>query len=471
MASSRQNGASGLDTSGWHPARLIPTAGIRGQEEQERRATSSLLAVMRAVPEFGHALLKELGAPKSPVIDTFAEVRFEDAAGKTVIPDGAIVCRRGQKTWTCLVEVKTAGAPLRAEQVSSYLDVAKDNGFDGVLTISNQITANHAESPVAVDKRKVRKTELWHFSWWSVLTEAIVQHRFRGISDPDQAWILGELIAYLDSAASGAGGFEDMGDKWVSVRKAAHEGTLRANDADARTVAERWEEFTQYLGLGLSQDLGRPVVASRPRNQTTPDRLDQSVQELAAGGTLTAVLRVPDAVGDLRIRADLRARRTLTSVTIDAPREGKAKPRINWLLRQLVDAPADLQIEAAFPNARQTTSELLSVVREQPDKLLHPTDSKREPKSFIVTLGRPMGQKRGKAEGSFVRETRSQTFDFYRDIVQRLKAWQARPPKLREPGEPVAVPAAPSPEPPRFEDADVREVGRAIDPLAMPGSD
>jgi len=58
-----------MDSTDWHPARLIPTAGIRGQEEQEKRATSSLLAVMRAVPEFGHALLKELGAPKSPVID------------------------------------------------------------------------------------------------------------------------------------------------------------------------------------------------------------------------------------------------------------------------------------------------------------------------------------------------------------------------------------------------------------------
>ena len=42
-----------------------------------------------------------------------------------------------------------------------------------------------------------------------------------------------------------------------------------------------------------------------------------------------------------------------------------------------------------------------------------------------------MGQKRGKAEGSFVRETRAQTFDFYRDLVQNLKPWQARAPKLR----------------------------------------
>src|SRR4051794_4476037 len=459
-----RQGATGVDTTEWHPARLIPTAGIRGQEEQERRATSSLLAVMRAVPEFGHALLKELGAPKSPAIETFVEVRFKDAEGKTVIPDGAIVCRRGKKEWTCLVEVKTAGAPLRPEQVNSYLDVARENGFDGVLTLSNQITAHSDESPVAVDKRKLRRTSLWHFSWWRVLTEAIVQHRFRGISDPDQAWILGELIAYLDSSASGAGGFEDMGDKWVPVRKAAHEGTLRANDADARTVAERWEEFTQYLGLGLSQDLGRSVVASRPRNQTTPERLDQSVKELAADGTLTAVLRVPDAVGDLRIRADLRARRTLTSVTIDAPREGRAKPRLNWLLRQLAEAPGDLRVEVAFPSARQTTSALLADARGAPERLLYPADLKREPRSFTITLARAMGQKRGKAEGSFVRETRAQTFDFYRDIVQQLKAWQARPPKLR--AQEGDVPRTPSPEPPPFEQADEREVGEAIDPLA-----
>ncbi|MGH8573739.1 MAG: stress response protein, partial [Gammaproteobacteria bacterium] len=367
-----------------------------------------------------------------------------------------------------LVEVNTSGAPLRAEQVNSYLDIARDNGFDGVLTISNQITSRSEESPVSVDKRKLRRTALWHFSWWRVLTEAIVQHRFRGISDPDQAWILGELIAYLDSEASGAGGFEDMGDKWVHVRKAAHEGTLRANDAEGSVVAARWEEFTQYLCLGLSQDLGAAVTSPRPRSQATSARLADSVKELAEHGPLTASLRVPDAVGDIRIRADLRARRTLTSVTIDAPREGRAKPRINWLLRQLADAPVDLRVEAAFPNARQTTSELLTDARAEPEQLLYPSDPKREPKAFTVTLARPMGQKRGKAEGSFVRETRAQTFDFYRDIVQQLKAWQGRPPKLREQDD--HVPQAPSPDPPSFQEADIREPGEATDPLASTGT-
>jgi hypothetical protein len=41
-----------------------------------------------------------------------------------------------------------------------------------------------------------------------------------------------------------------------------------------------------------------------------------------------------------------------------------------------------------------------------------------------------MGQKRGRAEGSFVRETGAQTVTFYRDIVQNLKGWYPPAPKL-----------------------------------------
>ena len=457
------NGSQARDK--WVPARLIPTVGIKGQEEQERRATSSLLAVMRAVPEFGHALLKELGAPKSPVIETFAEVRFKDAAGKTVIPDGAIVCERGKKSWTCLVEVKTGKAALREDQVGCYLDVAREHGFDGVLTISNQITAASNESPLAIDRRKLGKRGLWHFSWWRIITEAIVQSRYRGISDPDQAWILGELIAYLDAEASGAGGFEDMGDKWVTVRKAAHDGTLRPNMPEARDVAERWAEFTQYLCLGLSQDLGRTVSARRPRKQTTGEMLDGHLKRLAETGSLETVLRVPDAVGDVAIQVDLRSRRTLTSVEVDAPREGRSKSRINWLLRQLADAPDDLRVEVAYPNVRQTTSELLRTARENVELLLYPLDPARPPKSFTLTLARPMGQKRGRAEGSFVRETRDQTFDFYRDLVQTLKPWQARAPRLREVPDPDDVPSAPQSDPPPV-DTPGRHPGDGLDPDA-----
>jgi len=329
------------------------------------------------------------------------------------------------------VEVKTGPARLKDEQVAGYLDVAREHGFDGVLTISTQITANSAESPVCVDGRKLRKAALWHFSWWRVLTEAVVQQRYRGISDPDQEWVLRELIHYLSSEASGAVGFEDMGENWVAVRKAAHDGTLRVGDSPARDVAERWEQFTNFLTLSLSQELGASVTSHRPRSQTTPARLEEITTSLATSGELRSTLRIPDAVGPLEIRADLRSRQTFTSIGIDAPREGRQKARFNWLLRQLKESPDDLLIEASFPNARVTTAASLGSVREDSTPLCYPPDPKREPRSFALTAARPMGQKRGRAQGSFVRETSAQAVEFYRDLVQNLKPWQAPAPRLR----------------------------------------
>ncbi len=431
-------------TARWPHARLIPTYGIRSQEEQEKRATACLLAVMHGVPEFGHALLGDLGAPRSPSVDTFAEVRFKSAEGKTDIPDGAIVCERGGRRWTCLVEVKTGSAVLKDEQVGKYLDIARDQGFDGVLTISNQITHGPLESPVCVDGRKLRRTKLWHLSWWRVLTEAVVQSRYRGVSDPDQAWVLRELIHYLSSEASGVSGFEDMGEHWVSVRSAARDGTLRQGDPTIRQVAERWEQFVEYLCLSFSQELGRNVATPRSRKQTTNGRLDEVEKALATLGVLQATLRVPDAIGDLQIHADLKARQTSLSVGVSAPTEGRPKSRINWLLRQLTEAWPDLRIEVWYPHARESVAATLDQVRAQPDILLFPTDLKRDPRSFTLTLSRQMGQKRGRAEGSFVRETRAQAVTFYRDLVQNLKAWQVRPPQIRtEPDPPASAPASP----------------------------
>ncbi len=447
MAALASGGDAPVDSKAdWPHARLIPTYGIRSQEEQEKRATACLLAVMHGVPEFGHALLGELGAPRSPNLETFAEVRFKNAEGKTDIPDGAIVCERGPKRWTCLVEVKTGSAALKDDQVGRYLDIARDQGFDGVLTISNQITHGASESPVCVDGRKLRKAKLWHLSWWRVLTEAVVQSRHRGISDPDQAWVLRELIHYLSSEASGVSGFEDMGQHWVTVRSAARDGTLRQGDQTTRHVAERWEQFAEYLCLSFSQELGRNVATARPRKQTTTGRVEAADKALATRGVLQTTVRVPDAIGDLHILADLKARQTSVSVSLTAPTEGRPKSRINWLLRQLQDAWPDLRIEVWYPHARESVAATLDQVRGEPDQMLFAADRKREPRSFTLTLSRPMGQKRGRAEGSFVRETRAQAVTFYRDLVQNLKAWQVRPPQIPSKPDPPARPPASPPD-------------------------
>src|SRR3954451_13742458 len=89
----------------WRSARLIPTTGIGGQDEQEMRGTSSLLAVMGAVPQFGRAILDHVGAPAGP-IRTYTEIRFADEDTRLSIPDGAVVVERGKTRWVALLEVK-----------------------------------------------------------------------------------------------------------------------------------------------------------------------------------------------------------------------------------------------------------------------------------------------------------------------------------------------------------------------------
>jgi hypothetical protein len=428
----------------WDAARLLPTAGIRGQGEQERRAASALLAVMGAVPEFCHALLSELKALKG-AISTYTELRFRDDDEKLHIPDGAVVVERGRRQWSYLVEIKTGGARLEEEQVSRYVDLAREHGFNGLLTISNQIRSDPRSLPYAIDKRKLRGLEVIHLSWWRVLTEAIVQHRFRGIDDPDQAWILGELIRYLDDEKSGASGFEGMGKEWVRVRESARNETLRASDPEARAVASRWSQFVEYLCLHLSQELGVDVKHHRPRRKGSEERIADAARELA-GGALRCTIRVPDAAGPIGVEANLRTGRVTTSVEIPAPQEGRPKTRVNWLLRQLKGAPDDLRVEVRFSNVGTTRSELLRDCRDAPERLLLKDDPKREPRSFVVAQSRKMAKKRGRKEGSFVAETRRQATRFYRDLVQGLVPPRKKAPRIRDgeegEGEPKAAAAS-----------------------------
>jgi len=248
----------------WHTARLIPTSGIGGAEEQERRATSALLAVMPAVREFGRSVLAPLGAPAG-TIETFIEVPFY-IGERRVYPDGLIRVSRGQRRWTALVEVKTGSNQLEAEQLECYLDVAREQGFDALITVSNQIPAVAGSHPTVVDKRKLKKVALHHFSWTQLLTEAVMQKVHRGVADPDQAWILGELIRYLEHPRSGAMEFEDMGSAWTGVRDAVVAGTLRSNDKGAAEVASRWDQLMRYACLRLGRQLGvevQPVLSRK----------------------------------------------------------------------------------------------------------------------------------------------------------------------------------------------------------------
>ena len=177
----------------WPVARLIPITSATGVEARERNAASALLAVLSVVDEFGRSLLKPLGAPAGK-IESFVEVPFKLESGQKVRPDGLIGVSRAGRTWWCLVECKVADQQLTAEQMEMYLDLARANSIDAVLSISNHYATKSSDYPIELDRKKRRKMAIHHWSWVRVLTEAEVQKQYRGVKDPDQAYILGELI-------------------------------------------------------------------------------------------------------------------------------------------------------------------------------------------------------------------------------------------------------------------------------------
>ena len=283
----------------------------------------------------------------------------------------------------------------------------------------------------------------WHPArpeyWVKVLTEAVKQHQYRGVSDPDQAWILGELIRYLEHSKSGAMAFDDMGPNWVTVRDEVRAGTLRPGAKQAVEVAQKFDGLLRYMSLRLGQRLGAEVdvVFSRRELKEPGLRIQALTSSLIEEGVLQGAIRIPNAAADMYIRADLRARQIACFCDIEAPRTGRSRTRVNWLVRQLKEAPGDLRLEAFAVRARTGTAELLEKVREDPDLLLG--DPSRELKSFRLTQLAPMGTKRGSGRGSFIDSVVDCSDAFYATCLQNLKRWVPPSPKLASVSEgPVA---------------------------------
>lgn len=394
-------------------ARLFPVAGIGGAEEQERRATSAFLAVLSMVRPFSRALLSPLGAPAG-TIETFVEVPFSHKE-EAYRPDGLIVATRGQKVWRGLVEVKTGSNELAVPQLETYVDIARDQNFAAVLTISNQLPLADGEHPVAVDRRKLKKVALVHLSWDEIRSAA---HLALAGPFPDQTQrvVLTEFLRYMDHDRSGLHGFNDMGKRWAQVRDSSKSLTLRLNDAGTTEIVDRFDQLMQRTALDLTNVLGVRVRTAPPED--APDQASRR-QQLVDSGVLFGSLRVPGAVNKMVIRTDIRTDSVSVTVSARAPKTARADTRVRWLLRQIPDADGSARIESISAGARpHVQPALLADVREDQKILLHPDG--REAKEFRVTYTVKMGQKRASGTGTLIGSVIELVTKFYAEVVQEI---------------------------------------------------
>jgi hypothetical protein len=414
-------------------ARLIPSI---PDSKKEEKATSTLLATFRVVPAFALEILGDTSAPngKTAKVDCYTEVCFELPDKKQLRPDGLIAIRQGSKKWTALVESKIGNSDLEVSQIEQYLDLAKAQNIDALITISNQFVAKPSFHPVTVNKTKTRKVGLFHFSWISLVSKAILIEATKGVDDPEQVFILEELVRYFQSEGSGVSAFNNMGPNWKNICLDVQQGNqIQKNAEETLDVINNWHQLLRYNSLLMSQKLSQPVTWALSRKQISDHEYNirSDIDTLSnKSHQLLAKFEIPNTAAPVEVAADFIRRQIIFSISLDSPAD-KKKPSacVNWITRQLRTlAGLDVSVRAYWPGRTQDTTHPLVPLFDEPE-LLIPENMKSIPTKLEVIHFKELA---GKFSGSknFVQEF-IDTFEiFYEKVVQNLEAWKPKPPKI-----------------------------------------
>ncbi|MGQ4448228.1 TerD family protein [Streptomyces griseus] len=408
------------DNESWRSARLFPVSALKSDRERETRATSVVLSVMAQVPEFGRRLTAGFGAPAGRM-ETYTEVTLPHGESPRR-PDGVVRVERAGKLWTALVETKTNGNALKPDQVQAYMDIAARRGYEAVITLSNDVALEGSPLvDVRIDRRRKHKVALWHLSWAEVVHQAQMLIRHEGVGNAAHAWLLQELLLYLQHENSGCHGFQNMGAAWVPVRRGIDDETLCQGDARALEVIENWERLVRQVCLRLGGELGQKVLpVQRARRGSDPGaRRAELADHLCEQGRLNAEIRIEGTPGVLAITADLTAK-LRTSIEVPAEETGYPLTRAKRLVRRLAEAPADLHIETLVDGQGPGPRGTLERLRPEPADLL-PKDG-AQITGFRLSLFKGMGNGRGSAETGFIRSVDEAVDRFHAQVVAHVEA-------------------------------------------------
>lgn len=427
-----------------HEVRLFPVVRISSEREAELRATASLLAMVRAVSEFGQAVVRMAKGRPSGNIYCYTEVPFEvekeGGRSEELRPDGIIHVVRGKKEWKALLEVKVGANPIKQEQFDAYHRLAKDNQCDALITISNQPAKSDGLPPITVNRRLLRSVSATHLSWERLLSEAQMLSRKKAIDDPDQKWMMDEWIRYVEDENSKIIEEPDLGVEWSAILQEARSGSLKAVSQDLKETVRHWDGFLRKAALRMRAKLGAEVKVKIPRRdrQDPEGRLKRLHGDGLKTSRLSGVLQVPDAVGDLSIDVILQSQRVRYRVSLEPPTEGRPMTRVNWLTRQLrglPKPPPDLAVTVCWNQRKLLSKARMDELREDSLPLMHDTEKVPVPKGalpkeFILEWTRRLQKSRGRSSAKVLRGIFSDLEVFYRDVVEGLVPAVSRAPRF-----------------------------------------
>jgi hypothetical protein len=416
-------------------ARLFP---ILAETSKEGRTLSIFLATLAAVREFRTSFLNSMGlrVGTTAKLRTFTEVAFKCAKGAPNLgrPDGLLVLETWGRRWSALVEAKVGKTEIGQEQVERYLELAKQNKLDAVITISNQFSAVPNHHPLKIKLNKYKGVQLFHFSWMHILTEADLLTVNQDVEDDDQAYMLSEFLRFISHESAGVQGFTQMPAAWTDVVSKVQAGATLQKTADTSAVAEAWQQETRDLCLILSRQLRRQVLQrlARAAAADAEVRFQADLDGLCGEQALSVVFDIPNAAAPLNVRADLRGRSVLVSMKLRAPDDRvSSRARLNWLLRQIPEsAKGNLHVRCQWPKTSVPTQFRLEELREDPARI-EDGKGKLQVTGFEVILVADLGR-RFEQRRNFIEELERAVPEFYDVVGQHLRAWQPPAPRITE---------------------------------------
>ncbi len=419
-------------------ARLIPTVADTNKEE---RALSILLSALVSVHEFRQAMLHSLSVRvgSRAQLEAWTEVVFKkskkDQDTKGSRPDGALILDTGKKQWKALIEAKVGTEEVGENQLSSYVEKAKENNFDAVITITNQFAALPDHHPVKLPKKTTKSIDIYHWSWTYAITQAELLLQSDGIDDGDQRYILSEVVEYFNDKNSGKIGFTSMNKEWKDlVSKFRNNSSISKSSVEVINTVSSWHQEQRELCLKMWTLIGEKAEVKLPRaHKNDPiQRLTDDCQSLANDKKLTTIIQIPNAASDLIVTASLVPRTITCSMRLDAPKDKvRSSAKLNWLLRQIPDGlNNDFHIKAFRPGRAPDTDKPINDLKQDPD-LIEAENSSAPPSSFEIFYTLDLA---GKFQGNrvFIEQLEVAVPFFYEKVGQHLRAWVAPPPKVKK---------------------------------------
>lgn len=411
-------------------ARLFP---VLADTSREGRIASIFLALLPTIPSLAEVVLGTVGlrVGKRTQIETYTEIVLNDTSEIKNRPDGLIVVRNGKSTWSALVEAKIGKADLDADQVTRYIEAAKSNKIDAVITISNQFVARADVSPLTLPKTILKKAGLFHWSWTWLQTQCDILSHQKRVDDEEQEFLLREFQRLLKHPTTGIERFTQMGPNWKDVVQAvSNQETLKKTSPEVEQTVNSWFQELRDMSLLLSSHVGQPVTVKVERALIgdTAARLKDGCKTLTEENKLIGSFVVPATASDIEVCADLMRRSIVFSMKLKAPQDRKStKARVNWLLRMLKDDDPRLAIRAHWPGRKPPSQKDVAALRIDADAI----DDERSdaaPHSLEVLLIE-VDAKRFAGRRTFIETLEACSSDFYDLVGQNLRAWQAPPPK------------------------------------------